>query len=136
MPSRCSPSTSRTRRSPHSRTCGPSRSSPACRTGRRRWRRCGPCARRARSRRAAAAVHLHHSSLAGRVARAEAVLGFSLADPAGRLRAHLALRLALLRSPVRAAPGTASASWPGAGTGVSAAAPGAGRRSARRRPGG
>ncbi|MFI9596238.1 hypothetical protein [Nonomuraea sp. NPDC052265] len=31
--------------------------------------------------------------MAGRIARAESVLGFSLADPAGRLRAHLALTL-------------------------------------------
>jgi DNA-binding PucR family transcriptional regulator len=42
-------------------------------------------------------VHLHHSSLAARIARAEAVLGFSLADSAGRLRAHLALQLVRLR---------------------------------------
>ncbi|GAA2879782.1 helix-turn-helix domain-containing protein [Streptosporangium fragile] len=69
-------------------------------------------------RRAAAAVHLHHSSLAARIARAEAVLGFSLADPAGRLRAHLALHLLRLRPA------------------VSRAAPGAARPPARRRPGG
>jgi sugar diacid utilization regulator len=57
-------------------------------------------------RRAAAAVHLHHSSMAGRIARAEAVLGYSLADPAGRLRAHLALALVRLRANVsEAAPG-------------------------------
>ena len=42
---------------------------------------------------AAAALHLHHSSLAARVARAESVLGFSPAEPSGRLRAHLALAL-------------------------------------------
>ncbi|GII03912.1 helix-turn-helix domain-containing protein [Planobispora takensis] len=76
-------------------------------------------------RRAAAAVHLHHSSLAGRIARAEAVLGFSLADPAGRLRAHLALRLVRLRS------GEA-----GAQPAVSPASRGAARPAARRRPGG
>ncbi|WP_063767669.1 PucR family transcriptional regulator [Streptosporangium roseum] len=68
-------------------------------------------------RRAAAAVHLHHSSLAARIARAEAVLGFSLADPAGRLRAHLALQLVRLRPD------------------VSGAGPGAARPPARRRPG-
>ncbi|GIH95807.1 helix-turn-helix domain-containing protein [Planobispora siamensis] len=76
-------------------------------------------------RRAAAAVHLHHSSLAGRIARAEAVLGFSLADPAGRLRAHLALRLVRLRS-----------GETGAQPSVSPASRGAVRPAARRRPGG
>ncbi|MGW2215997.1 helix-turn-helix domain-containing protein, partial [Nonomuraea sp. NPDC001684] len=40
-------------------------------------------------RAAATGVHLHHSSMAARIARAESALGFSLADPAGRLRAHL-----------------------------------------------
>ncbi|MDP9865879.1 MULTISPECIES: helix-turn-helix domain-containing protein [Streptosporangium] len=69
-------------------------------------------------RRAAAAVHLHHSSLAARLARAEAVLGFSLAGPAGRLRAHLALQLVRLRAD------------------VSGAGPGGAPPSARRRPGG
>ena len=69
-------------------------------------------------RRAAVAVHLHHSSLAARIARAEAVLGFSLADSAGRLRAHLALQLVRLRPE------------------ISGAAPGAARPPARRRPGG
>ncbi|GAA3446660.1 helix-turn-helix domain-containing protein [Planomonospora venezuelensis] len=69
-------------------------------------------------RRAAAAVHLHHSSLAARIARAETVLGFPLADPAGRLRAHLALRLLRLVS------------------GVSAPSPGAAPPAARRRPAG
>ncbi|MFI7692372.1 helix-turn-helix domain-containing protein [Nonomuraea sp. NPDC049655] len=44
-------------------------------------------------RAAATGVHLHHSSMAARIARAESALGFSLADPAGRLRAHLALAL-------------------------------------------
>ncbi|MFD0660544.1 helix-turn-helix domain-containing protein [Thermocatellispora tengchongensis] len=48
-------------------------------------------------RRAAASVHLHHSSLAARIARAEDALGFSLSSPAGRMRAHLALTLAALR---------------------------------------
>jgi hypothetical protein len=47
---------------------------------------------------AATAVHLHHSSMAARIARAESVLGFSLADPAGRLRAHLALALVRLHA--------------------------------------
>ncbi|GAA3617114.1 helix-turn-helix domain-containing protein [Nonomuraea rosea] len=50
---------------------------------------------------AATAVHLHHSSMAARIARAESVLGFSLADPAGRLRAHLALALVRLHANVR-----------------------------------
>jgi hypothetical protein len=49
-------------------------------------------------RRAATAMHLHHSSMAARVARAEALLGFSLHDPAGRLRAHLALTLVRLHA--------------------------------------
>ncbi|MFI7706326.1 helix-turn-helix domain-containing protein [Nonomuraea sp. NPDC049480] len=49
-------------------------------------------------RSAAAAMHLHHSSMAARIARAESVLGFSLADPSGRLRAHLALALVRLRA--------------------------------------
>ncbi|MFI7639388.1 helix-turn-helix domain-containing protein [Nonomuraea sp. NPDC049400] len=51
---------------------------------------------------AATTVHLHHSSMAARIARAESVLGFSLADPAGRLRAHLALALVRLRANLRA----------------------------------
>ncbi|WP_431929385.1 helix-turn-helix domain-containing protein [Nonomuraea jabiensis] len=50
---------------------------------------------------AAAVVHLHHSSMAARIARAESVLGFSLADAAGRLRAHLALALVRLRANLR-----------------------------------
>ncbi|MFD1546780.1 PucR family transcriptional regulator [Nonomuraea guangzhouensis] len=49
-------------------------------------------------RRAATVLHLHHSSMAARIARAESVLGFSLADSAGRLRAHLALALVRLRA--------------------------------------
>ncbi|RVX37926.1 PucR-like helix-turn-helix protein [Nonomuraea polychroma] len=47
---------------------------------------------------AATSMHLHHSSMAARIARAESVLGFSLADAPGRLRAHLALALARLRA--------------------------------------
>ncbi|MEV4806136.1 helix-turn-helix domain-containing protein [Nonomuraea sp. NPDC049421] len=54
---------------------------------------------------AAAALHPHHSSLAARVARAESVLGFSPADPPGRLRAHLALALVRLLADAGAAPG-------------------------------
>lgn len=50
---------------------------------------------------AAGAVHLHHSSLAVRIARAESVLGFSLADQPGRMRAHLALALVRLRANIR-----------------------------------
>ncbi|MFC5831071.1 helix-turn-helix domain-containing protein [Nonomuraea insulae] len=50
---------------------------------------------------AAGAVHLHHSSLAVRIARAERVLGFSLADQPGRMRAHLALALVRLRANIR-----------------------------------
>ncbi|MEV0352603.1 helix-turn-helix domain-containing protein [Nonomuraea sp. NPDC050680] len=49
-------------------------------------------------RRAATVLHLHHSSMAVRIARAESTLGFSLADSAGRLRAHLALALVRLRA--------------------------------------
>ncbi|WP_433511327.1 helix-turn-helix domain-containing protein [Nonomuraea sp. CA-143628] len=49
-------------------------------------------------RRAATVLHLHHSSMAVRIARAESALGFSLADSAGRLRAHLALALVRLRA--------------------------------------
>ncbi|MGP3957060.1 helix-turn-helix domain-containing protein [Nonomuraea sp. 3N208] len=47
---------------------------------------------------AATAMHLHHSSMAARIARAESALGFSLADAPGRLRAHLALALVRLRA--------------------------------------
>ncbi|MEU6712746.1 helix-turn-helix domain-containing protein [Nonomuraea sp. NPDC046802] len=50
---------------------------------------------------AASAVHLHHSSMAARISRAESALGFSLADSDGRLRAHLALALVRLRANVR-----------------------------------
>ncbi|MFC4115961.1 helix-turn-helix domain-containing protein [Nonomuraea zeae] len=50
---------------------------------------------------AATAAHLHHSSMAARIARAESALGFSLADSAGRLRAHLALALLRLHANVR-----------------------------------
>ncbi|MGN9838223.1 helix-turn-helix domain-containing protein [Nonomuraea sp. H19] len=50
---------------------------------------------------AATAMHLHHSSMAARVARAESVLGFLLTDPSGRLRAHLALALVRLRANLR-----------------------------------
>jgi hypothetical protein len=45
---------------------------------------------------AAQAIHLHHSSLAARIARAESALGFSLGDQPGRMRAHLALALVRL----------------------------------------
>ncbi|GAA4717474.1 helix-turn-helix domain-containing protein [Phytohabitans rumicis] len=44
-------------------------------------------------RRAAEAVHLHHSSMAARIARAQAALGYVVDAPAGRQRAYLALRL-------------------------------------------
>ncbi|MFC7588878.1 helix-turn-helix domain-containing protein [Nonomuraea antimicrobica] len=53
---------------------------------------------------AAVVVHLHHSSLATRIARAEAVLGFSLADQSGRTRAYLALALVRLLAGTRAEP--------------------------------
>ncbi|WP_440107134.1 helix-turn-helix domain-containing protein [Streptosporangium sp. H16] len=88
---------------------------PGDRRARRAARDPGHLARR---RQAAVAVHLHHSSLAARIARAEAVLGFSLADSAGRLRAHLAMRLVRLRPS------------------VGETGPGAARPPARRRPGG
>ncbi|MFK4186942.1 PucR family transcriptional regulator [Streptomyces sparsogenes] len=42
-------------------------------------------------RRAAAELHLHHSSVAARLAQAEAVLGWRLRDPEHRFRAQLAL---------------------------------------------
>ncbi|SOD62377.1 PucR C-terminal helix-turn-helix domain-containing protein [Streptomyces zhaozhouensis] len=42
-------------------------------------------------RRAAASLHLHHSSVAGRLAAAEAALGWRLHQPDGLLRAQLAL---------------------------------------------
>ncbi|MGP4099446.1 helix-turn-helix domain-containing protein [Nonomuraea sp. KM90] len=55
---------------------------------------------------AAGAVHLHHSSLAARIARAESVLGFSLADQPGRMRAHLALALVRLLANPQVSGGT------------------------------
>jgi hypothetical protein len=48
-------------------------------------------------RRAAAILHLHHNSVAHRVARAEKVLGFALAEPYARSRLMLALVLRRLR---------------------------------------
>ncbi|MFI7109254.1 helix-turn-helix domain-containing protein [Nonomuraea sp. NPDC050227] len=57
-------------------------------------------------RAAAIGVHLHHSSMAARIARAESALGFSLAAPAGRLRAHLALALLRLLANATAANAT------------------------------
>ncbi|MFI6349977.1 PucR family transcriptional regulator [Streptomyces sp. NPDC050560] len=42
-------------------------------------------------RRAAAALHLHHSSVAARLAQVESALGWRLGDPGGLLRAQLAL---------------------------------------------
>jgi sugar diacid utilization regulator len=42
-------------------------------------------------RSAAEALYVHHSTVADRLARAEAALGWRLDDPAGRLRAQLAL---------------------------------------------
>jgi PucR C-terminal helix-turn-helix domain len=48
-------------------------------------------------RRAAAILHRHHNSVAHRVARAEKVLGFSLAEPYARSRLMLALVLRRLR---------------------------------------
>ncbi|WP_129837952.1 helix-turn-helix domain-containing protein [Streptomyces sp. RFCAC02] len=42
-------------------------------------------------RQAAAELHLHHSSVAARLARVEAALGRRLHDPGDRFRAHLAL---------------------------------------------
>ncbi|WP_065966416.1 PucR family transcriptional regulator [Streptomyces sparsogenes] len=47
-------------------------------------------------RRAAAELHLHHSSVAARLAQAEAVLGWRLRDPEHRFRAQLALYARLL----------------------------------------
>jgi hypothetical protein len=49
------------------------------------------------ARKAAAVVRRHHSTLPPRLARAESVLGFPLASPAGRFRLHLALVLRTLR---------------------------------------
>ncbi|MFC0436032.1 helix-turn-helix domain-containing protein [Kutzneria buriramensis] len=48
-------------------------------------------------RKAAALVHRHHSSVAGRLARAEATLGFDVHSPGGRFRLTLALALRRLR---------------------------------------
>ncbi|TCK22002.1 PucR family transcriptional regulator [Pseudonocardia endophytica] len=48
-------------------------------------------------RRAATILHLHHNTVAHRVARAEKVLGFSLAEPYSRSRLMLALVLRRLR---------------------------------------
>ncbi|MGA5508193.1 PucR family transcriptional regulator [Streptomyces umbrinus] len=48
-------------------------------------------------RRAAAKMHLHHSSMAARIARAEAVMNLSLDSESGRLRAEFALLLLRLR---------------------------------------
>jgi hypothetical protein len=44
-------------------------------------------------RAAAAALHVHHSTLQDRIAHAERLLGWSIGDPAGRLRLQLALVL-------------------------------------------
>lgn len=49
------------------------------------------------ARKAAAALHRHHSTLPARLARAESVLGFEIDSPAGRFRLHLALMLRRLR---------------------------------------
>ncbi|GIE80547.1 hypothetical protein Aph02nite_64970 [Actinoplanes philippinensis] len=52
-------------------------------------------------RAAAARLRLHHSTLQDRVVQAEHLLGWSLRDPAGVFRAHLALVLRRLhRNPV------------------------------------
>lgn len=48
-------------------------------------------------REAARDLHLHHSSVAARVARAEAMLGYGLGRPQGHLRLALALSLRRLR---------------------------------------
>ncbi|MGW6929107.1 PucR family transcriptional regulator [Lentzea sp. NPDC054927] len=48
-------------------------------------------------RKAAAAVHRHHSTMTTRLARAESVLGFEVDSAAGRFRLHLALMLRRLR---------------------------------------
>ncbi|WP_410565436.1 helix-turn-helix domain-containing protein [Amycolatopsis sp. cmx-4-61] len=49
------------------------------------------------ARKAAAALHRHHSTMPARLARAEAVLGFEVDSPSGRFRLHLALVLRRLR---------------------------------------
>jgi hypothetical protein len=48
-------------------------------------------------RKAAQRLHVHHNSVAQRVARAERALGFRLADPYGRTRLFLALLIRRLR---------------------------------------
>ncbi|MFJ9567915.1 helix-turn-helix domain-containing protein [Streptomyces fuscichromogenes] len=49
------------------------------------------------TRKAAAEVHLHHSTVATRLAHAESVLGFALSTPHGRTRLEVALVLHQLR---------------------------------------
>jgi hypothetical protein len=49
------------------------------------------------ARKAAAALHRHHSTMPARLARAESALGFAVDSPAGRFRLHLALMLRRLR---------------------------------------
>ncbi|KPI10536.1 PucR C-terminal helix-turn-helix domain containing protein, partial [Actinobacteria bacterium OK074] len=49
------------------------------------------------TRKAAAEVHRHHSTIAVRLAQAETRLGFPLTDPVGRTRLELALILHHLR---------------------------------------
>ncbi|WP_089960118.1 helix-turn-helix domain-containing protein [Lentzea xinjiangensis] len=51
-------------------------------------------------RKAAAALHRHHSTMPARLARAEAVLGFGIDSAPGRLRLHLALMLRRMRDNV------------------------------------
>jgi hypothetical protein len=50
-------------------------------------------------RTAAAALRVHHSTLQDRVVHAEHLLGWSVREPAGRLRLHLALALRRLHRP-------------------------------------
>jgi sugar diacid utilization regulator len=49
------------------------------------------------ARKAAAALHRHHSTMPARLAHAESVLGFALDAPADRFRLRLALLLRRLR---------------------------------------
>ncbi len=49
------------------------------------------------ARKAAAALHRHHSTLPARITRAESALGFGVDSPSGRFRLHLALMLRRLR---------------------------------------
>jgi len=49
------------------------------------------------ARKAAIALHRHHSTVPARLAHAESVLGFPVDTPAGRFRLHLALVLRRLR---------------------------------------